>query len=776
MSFADILKNISYTPEDLGVAIVNDRQEDVAKNEFDPLQFVDPADGIVQQPAKSKSEPAYEEKKQRSDYLNSSSFDIDSAKQQVQSQKEKNDRVAAEANLNPAVAAEGGYKQRFASETSGPERDVYDYYFDYEDRNGAPEQNRLNALDHDSWIDDGTSAASREALFMTGEQYLKYRNQFGLPGRDTSQIDPYAIYNKNDEMNQYGFVPYLSNSDSAQQFSINAIPHQVANAFNDLANSRRLLTDYRLDYDGNSYSGKDLAKNTNLYNNQNLYSGTLNNVSEESQDEYSVPLTFKTYDQDGNPMYAPCGFSEYREVTDEDKSDPNSKNAVTVMVFNDGSRWYFTDNEVDENGNPTVLEYVETWRSGQDIDDPVAWNNVPPVELDDGQLVRADIAHMLIENQDMFADYSNGGKNNIFNPIAPIISLVENKLGVGSGANMGKVSVESPSEGVLPYLWDIGASSVPYFWKPAAAVKATSDVIPYLNGINPGKQDYLQGTYNLISENPTRSEANSKALASAVMPFTEYMWGPLGKALTKINPTAAGIKGVTNLISRGNRDFEPTAKAINDFIAETPYGQYLAGISDEGIEEIFGNLVEEWQNTGNIADYYADNALRLEENGEPETNLSGEPKKLFDSQGRLMKTPTSGPKRVLNFLADAGPAYLGGLLLSSVISAPGKAKEALKYSNDRQKFIADINKLGLGREESDALIKKYMDDFNHNYTKALEDLELNVDIGENAYQEYLSQQLLDHLYQLARDNEYMEKYGMTESEYNALQQEENEKE
>lgn len=522
-------------------------------------------------------------------------------------------------------------------------RNLYDYYFGQEDANGVRNEDaistKMNNADkygkvvRENLIDDGASPVSREAAYMTGEQYLKYRNQYGIPGRNVEEINPNEIYNKQDEMENYGFIPYIVSDEGLDTFHNDASAAFVSNVFNNLADARRNITDYTIDYNGQNLSGNDFDKNIRLWD-QRVANKEGKIVYDPSEaDEYAVPQALVAYDKDNDKEYIAPNYP------------------IEITKQEDGSiRWRFNDNPDDdwwfenEQDQKDSLSHKPA-KEGEYVS---AWLNQEPLVLDSGQVLRADQAKELYEN---FGDYSKD-----YGPF-----------------DIARPSVENPFEegGWVPWFTDMVLSSAPYFNPISAGSKAAGDMWNNANAMQPGYQDYLNGTYSLLSDNPTREQQVTSATGSFAMPFTERIWGPLGEAMFKTGPTKKLLQTLR----------------VPDSVTERALPRWLIGASDEGVEEIAGNLVEGYQQNG--LDWYANDRYKREDNGELKLDSEGNPIVDRDTQGRARKEPTSGGERILNFIKDAPLAYTGGAALGGVLGSPyipSYYREYQQRQNERDTF------------------------------------------------------------------------------------------
>lgn len=560
------------------------------------------------------------------------------------------------------------------SQTKTPDsaRHLYDFLFDKEDADNTRGNETMSAWDgggnsisRSSWrnsqvnpltgqplvdpdlIDDGMSRESRESAFMTGRQYLKYRNEIGIPGREVDDIDPNAIYSKQDEMERYGFVPYLTTDEAVDRFHETTAPHTGANYFNDLADFRRNATDHKINYEGQEYSGGDFDKNVRQWA-QKTQGKKAEHPLTDNPGEFDIPQAMVMYDTQGNRFVAP------NEPVSAEKREDGS----IVFKFNDNpdDDWVF-DNEDD-------LKKSSRWENAQDGDTVLKWEtNWEPLKLDSGQKIRADKALDIVDKYNEYADY---GWGNIAKP---------NPDGI----------LENPSD-FLPWFTDMVLSSSPYFDTRTAGIKGVADTFSSAQGMRPGRQNE-SGTYNLVSENPDFNDVASATVGSAIMPVTEHLWGPLGEHLFN-GPTRFVLdKTIGRALPNG------TGRGLDS----TP-GRWLTGTSDEGVEEIFGNIVEELINNGAL-DWYADDVVKRDDNGNVMLDDRGKPMVERDNQNRVLKQDTDLTTRLRNFLADAPEAYAGGAMLGGILGAgripqyKNEILEQLEKENSNKQTEVDVDQL-----------------------------------------------------------------------------------
>ncbi len=540
--------------------------------------------------------------------------------------------------------------------TPAPVLEAYRYNFAKEDEGRAPDPLRPtdlagrikefidNPVPKDV-IDDGSTRSSRDSVLMTQPQYLKYRQQFGMPGRPVEEIEaagPDEIYNKQVEMERYGFIPYIPDDESLKRFHNDASMQSVNNAFKELTDARRNLTDFTIDVDGEKVSGKDFMKNIEGWGRTAMAQAADSSaqlVTDPSQvTEDSVPMTLMINFSDG--------------TSEKAKGEPRptrSEDGRPMLIFPDDTYWIFDD---EDDYRRSVRPVPAT----EDDDYVIAWNNaVSPMELDSGQKIRADKAEQLIKKDE------NG-------------QPVYNRYADYGVANMAKPYVENPFtddggflKNILPWMTDMTLGSSPLFYSPAAAAQAFGQTASYLEGITPGYDDYLDRTYSKMSEDPTNMERFTRAGAAATTPLTEHLWGKIGNAMFKRGPAGWLLeKGAGKL-----------GKEMGDV---TPVLRWGADATNEALEEVPGNAVEELAAHG-LTDWYAD--PQLDERGNT----------VYDPQGNEVRVPTSIGKRLTNYAKDAPLAMFGGGMLGGLLGAsniPSYRREQKAREAEREKYGSNL--------------------------------------------------------------------------------------
>lgn len=520
-------------------------------------------------------------------------------------------------------------------------RALYEQYFDSHDQDFAPTQPVLNASPHNvNWnrtsrgtasvvgyddIDDGTPEA-REAPYVSGAEYIRQR-EAGIPGRPIEDIQADSIYNKQDEMEDYGYVPYIVSDEGLENFHNVASSQAVNSAFKDLSNLRRSNIDFTINYDGETYSGTDFLKNAANWSErvQSHQDSPEDWIEDPAQvQEYDIPYTYSCKMSDTETSIAPGPHVE--------GYDPEGNpDYPYYWEFEDGSKWRWSD--IEDFRNSVGLTQAEDGAYA------AIWHRVEPLVLDSGQTIRYDKAWALLQPQEgsdhpAWEDYADYGFLDLGNP------AVENPIEEG---------------GWLPWFIDMALQSSPLFWRYPAAIQAGMNAYTNNQGFEAGSSDYLNNTYSMLSANPTEDRRNAAVLGSLLLPATERLWGNLGQGLFK-GP-------ITKFVTKGGKDL----RDVN------PLGRWLIDASEEGLEEIPGNIVEELQQASSPYDLFA-NELTDEEGHV-----------LYDSQGRAMRElNTPWYERIGNFIEQIPLSLLGGFALGGTLGGIQEGPNYLKEYNERR--------------------------------------------------------------------------------------------
>lgn len=511
------------------------------------------------------------------------------------------------------------------SQTSPGARAVYESYFDQQrDDNRVVDRGVVNPL----MIDDGSNEASREGLYMTGEQYLGYRNA-GIPGRDVYNIDPNKLYSKQDEMERYGFIPYLTSDSSADSFKELADMNELNNAFTHLANARRENTDFGVNFEGQQYSGKEL---------QQAYAPFRRKLEEQMQDQESRMVT----DPSQASEFAVPHIAQYH-ITDSSGNVQDFTGEPRKFYDVDGKikfEWSPTEWAKFDDEDDLFASAKMDYRPANDGEEGSAtmWLELDPLTLADGTKVRSDKA------QQLFAQLGNEESHD-YGPLG-----------------WGRQNVESPMEGFLPWITDMALGSAPLFFWPTSIAQAGGQTVASATGMKSGA-DFNDGSYRMLSDRPSEEQRFWTALGSAAMPFTERMYGNLG----------------SNLLSKAI----PKGNFLSNFLdrieVAKPWQQFAAGAIGEGAEEIPGNFVEELMQGNGPSTYFADELT--DENGDV----------LRNEQGQAIRDPnTSVPQRFHNFLEDVPLSFLGGATLGGSLGAGSIPRYRQSY-NKYQRLLEELN-------------------------------------------------------------------------------------
>lgn len=576
-------------------------------------------------------------------------------------------------------------------------------------------------------IDDGSSYDYNHVTsnWMTGTQYLRYIEDLGIQGRPVDMIDPRGIYNKQEELVHYGFVPYTPDWMSAIErngANLMMLPGRVAGAVGNLR--ERITPDYTINVDGNAISGRDFDERVTPYIQQNI------------RDSQYRPMTYLMPPEDGRN--ATAYVNEWAIPSDDGTmtyhyGDPLSiddgPDGTITASFSDGSVvtlpreltidqmvGLFTNDNVhmvradqahgqlpDDLSSLNDMTYImnESRRSGIS---PLAYANVlyyPDLVLSDGTSISYEDAQRIYYDETPGDDDTpdDDGISYEFSDRA-LPFLFDNKPARFNAQEMisrgddGRLHVDLSDIGNNAV--DFTAGSLPIslslpVWNPW--VYSASSALASLAGVDPSSYDPRSGSYLPIA-GYYDDDGNMRYGVQALMPEGEdwmaldprlrvdqdmsdrlRYWNALGTAAVPFTEEIAGSVGGSDLI--GNL-LGVSDKAMEGIVAPT-VGRLLArdlyGPVGEGLEEIAGNHFDELTNYG-LQGMWADQAVDSE--GRP----------MYDVVGRDIRdygTPVTN--RVMNAFdpAEMGNAFAGGMLVSGVMGAPGMVTKPFEYANARRR-------------------------------------------------------------------------------------------
>lgn len=512
-----------------------------------------------------------------------------------------------------------------------------------------------NMTDHitlfrEQGLDDGTNMnANLTSNYMLGKQYKKYSNA-GLGGRSVDDIDDNKVYSKIDEMRNYGFNAYMPDDGTyakmlAERASV--IPSMLAN---DLANSRENIFDYGInikDDEGSTtrQSGQEFEDKVPGY-----IDTVTKNLESDSPDN---PYVSKDADHTGMTAFKYSGYKvRLEDGTEEEHSDivgidpygyvdENGNNVYEsiIVTFADGQQVEF-EGEDDYRSNLLPSEKIEATTD----DDPNAAFWVPDFEFDDGTRLTYDQV-INLTNENFRGDDSLGYDFGFMN-IAKPHRLQGDFITEDAGFNF---------EDLVPKMYDLITGSAPYFYFPTSIPLGVSNALAATHSIDPQTID-SDGSARLVSEDMDNEKYTAAVLGNAIMPFTEIGLGRIGSAAIK---PLSGIRR-----KYGERAIYPGL-------------EWGIGTFGEGLEEIPGNMVENYMTNG-LRSWY----------GNPVLDDKGN--EIIDNTGHLVRdSNTSLPDRFKNFMDDAPEAFIGGSLLGGLF---GLRPRTLRNTINETRDIYNQNK------------------------------------------------------------------------------------
>lgn len=590
---------------------------------------------------------------------------------------------------------------------------------------GPREYNNSTATGDASVIDDGTSYDYDHATsnWMSGTQYKRYREELGIPGRPIDDIIPTNYYNKQEELIDYGFIPYTPDWMSAIERNGANLMMAPGRAAGWIGNMREHITpDYTINYDGKSISGRDFDQKITPYIQQNIWNSQYNpmkylvppeggNGFTAYVNEWSIPSDDGTITYHyGDPQSideSPDGsiiasFSDGSTVTlpselSVDEMVGLFTNDNVRMVRADRVHGTLPDDLSALNDVPYIMN--ESRRSGIS---PLSYANVlyyPDLVLSDGTSVSYEDAQRIYYDETPEDDPStddDGISYGFSERLLPF--LFDNKP---ARFNAQEMIAEDENGNRYLDLSDVGNNAVDFtagslpISMPGAIpwIFSLPSAIASLAGVDPSSYDSNSGSYLPIA-GYYDDNGNMRYGVQALMPEGEdwmaldpqlrvdrdmsdrlRYWNALGNAAVPFTEQIAGSVGGSDLIGNilGVSD-EAMEKIVAPSVGRLALRD-LYGPVGEGFEEISGNHFDELTNYG-LRGMWADQAMDTE--GRP----------MYDVVGREIRdysTPLSS--RVSNALdpTTMGNAFAGGVLVSGVMGAPGLIGKPAEYANARRR-------------------------------------------------------------------------------------------
>ena len=488
-------------------------------------------------------------------------------------------------------------------------------------------------------VDDGRHE-NRTAPYMKGEQYIEYLNM-GLGNRDPKTVDPDSVYSKYEEEQRNGFRPYLPTEEDWLSYSQAARENVASNFFSDL--STHALENFAprsFDFgDGRKYDANEFLDYATPW--QKRVKDQMGSVEELSAptSDMSTPMKY-----DG-VVYIDKNTGDQKKYTldqwDNRQIVDDGSGGFDVVLGKDS---YHFDNDEDAN-----TSFSTSFDLAKDGDDPDFWMDLEPYEVS-GETIRPDRAWNMIEearNEGPGVSVDNGpfgiGKKNPDSIITKDGELAFNPGGISD---------------IVPYTMNLLTQSAPLFFAPTAAARAIADSPTAFRGVQPGHLNNRTGEYTKLSDDNTVEQIVSAGLANLVLPATERLWGNLGgNAIGKLLNKSGIDNKLTKILGA---EADETAR---------PLLRYLAGTAGEGMEEIPGNVVEEFANGYGPSEFYA--------------NSTGE----YDNSGHEIRDANTTPiQRFINFGYDIPEALLGGVTLGGGLGLTGLPKYRRQYEEAQDKM------------------------------------------------------------------------------------------
>lgn len=530
-----------------------------------------------------------------------------------------------------------------------PKQQEYEEYFKRHDKETLtaprdPSQMILNAQRGTNpllaaSLDDGTTAnmSARTGDNILGSELKRQIVELGVSGPPLDEIEDNAVYSKAYLMNQYGYIPYIKDTNSYIRMMDQASQKGTSSAFNELAGLRESATNYTVSINGKKFSGKDFDNAVPVYL-QNVADqvgqtdGQIYSTQEEAG-EGAIPVKVN-----GSTIYA--NGEAYNLISSQDPEITETADEI-IYTMPDTMETIRIERPDDPNG--INISQALNYEAATDGEEPDAWMSAAPIDelrLPDGTALTYNEVQQVLDGGGE-RDYGFG---NIGKPRYDV-------KGLGS---------EGWEQDLLPWTLDLILGSAPYFSTPVAVMKAFGDTGTALQGLDP--YSVKGGKADRMHENMTDDQFWGNVVGSAIRPAAERFAGQIGG------------RGLLDKVL-----VDPVLRRLSGS-AVSPALRVGADILGEGIEEVFpGQANDELQNNG-FANMFAN-------------NVGGREDKKYDKTGHeIRSSDTPFMERLQNYAADAGENFLGGAWLSSLMSVPGLPRtvaqtRALKDTNRQLKDL-----------------------------------------------------------------------------------------
>lgn len=482
---------------------------------------------------------------------------------------------------------------------------------------------------------------------MTGAEYKQYRLT-GIPGRPIEKIDDWATYDKLSEYRNYGFIPYAPTDEDIFNMELQHLMKAPNKAANELANSRTSAFNYTINLGDRKIDGRAFDDASILYLRRmrdllDSDDGSLYNEEDDPDPSIATPITsgeFRITLDDGEEVSVPGG--NYKLITEpQGYIDDNGEFVYTkpnfTVEFKNGERFDFeSPDDFEQNVKAYGYKVAEA-------DDKKIW--VPDLILDDGTRINYVDAVRIATDRDP-RDPSDG------------LSYDFGPLNLGMPRKFSEGPIEDGIENLPGTIWDIFASSSPYFkWTPGI-IRSGSAAEAALSGVDPSTVG-ADGVGSLVAEDIDDNLYWSNIGFNFGTPLTEKV--------------AGGIGGKSQIF---NRFLKPRIeRKLGGRLEDKPLADFGVDVAGEAIEEVVGNAAEEAAISGTNRWY-----------GNPVLDEDGN--EVVDETGHTVKEEdTSFPETIWNYFKDAPDAAAAGALMGGIMKAPKTAAGLARNAKLKKKGI-----------------------------------------------------------------------------------------
>ena len=527
----------------------------------------------------------------------------------------------------------------------------------------------LDKLANENFDDGSMRSDAVKSKYMTLPVYKEYV-EAGFGGRsleELNEMDEGTVFNKLDEARDHGFRPYIEDEAQLSNWIATQAADDMTKAFNAFGDTRDLLTDAGINYNGQRY-GRD-----NFYDNAGTYFDDINKLIEDGKVEM-VPADDPSVDPENDmPMTIWWSFpgTDIQVASDQEMQYQWSEDGSKLYAWLPGHE----DQAVEYYGIEDYEANRPEWNAYRTEEgDPVhRYWKIPKLEYmqDDGTQVSLPYSSV----EEMSQSMANGTADMNWGPLN-IAKDANDRKGFGDMFATGDFS------DIVPNMVDLAAGSAPLFTPITAWPMAIANAGTAIQGLDPRLYDSDTNTYRRLSDDMTGEKYLSNIVLSGLVPATEKIAGVIGGS--------GGALG------------KPLQAAL-ERIGAPAAARSAMDVLGEGAEESVASAWEDYQTNG-LSDWFANPIYKTDEDGNtlmqynPATGQD-EPVIDYDESGHEKRdSNTSLSDRISNWWQQQPDNFFAGTALGAAIGGPGIVRDAATgsgyYADSRErKLLRDLEKM-----------------------------------------------------------------------------------